>query len=738
MHSRVRALIAVCCVALSTPAAADDPQIPPEIQALMDKLQRTGKLTAAEMKQLQDWGAKMAAGAAATIENDPDADPAAKKQALELLKQAQVGAGKGVTPGADRSAPDLSGATAAMLCATDKKLSAAAPSDKAYGKLLDTIAATYTKKSAGAAADVELALAKATNDAAGATLGAALYVTGNEYSAVLATVWSAKRAPDDATFAANLGAILDGIGDDKAALAVLLRAAKKAPKAVLVHSNLGWVHRAHGNKKAARAAFNVAVTGEPGFPEAETGLGLLDLCDRQYPSAREHFARALARHHSSVSSTGMSEADEQLENEAERAEQRDPNRPPPAPPPPPAPNRLRYPPSLQGLRLIDPPFGATVAVFVENRDAGAALLNRIAKIMPPLAQRSIALQTTLRAKASANKPPARTGNAVRFTPNEARHVSAYDEARRRFLAISGRLQRQFGNAHAGLIQDATRRGTRVQDEEESALRGCGGDADCAQRVRAEYCPRYREIGNFVHASYTPIWGAFWPKWRAAYEEYYGMSNAAIAMTSDADWVAWYSHERKLFLWDTWLNTLPQLETIRGLAAGYYVRNCPAPPSGTAGEVATPDGAPSPCKHPTKGSYKMGVGTPVPGVQAGIEISVDCNETKVEITIGPQSWSMTQSPKNVTLYTGAVVEAGVPGAGVEVKGGAFITFEGMTPVDAGITQSASGYAGTVKHEVGHTVGVASGYSGPSHTEYGGIEVGVDGIGGVGAWTPISAP
>jgi hypothetical protein len=235
-----------------------------------------------------------------------------------------------------------------------------------------------------------------------------------------------------------------------------------------------------------------------------------------------------------------------------------------------------------------------------------------------------------------------------------------------------------------------------------------------------------------------VWGGFWPKWRTAFEELWAQSNSVMAMTTDADWVAYYSVERKLILYTTIGQASALLEAMRGTVKGLHEHTCPPPVEATppTETMVTPDGTPAPCHWRQQGTVKLELAILTVDA-AGLEISFDCDEAKIELGIGPGRWAVSRDFKtrNVTVFGGGGGGIDAPtGAGYEGKAQWFVTLEGMTPVDAGVTASGSGYLGVNKREYTGKVGIATD-AGIEATDFIGGEIHVEGVGGVGVWKEL---
>jgi Flp pilus assembly protein TadD len=290
-HLISAAVFLAALLAVSSYAQAP-PQIPPDVQAIMNKLSAGGTPTPQEQQRLQSWGQSMAkgmssAGAASGGASQSPGTPGS----LGLPFQGQASNGK---------------ISFTQLCPkpSSAALPSTAPTAAEYLALVKTLAARY-----GAKLDLQTRVALDSGvTQAGANAGslpALLVPAGAINEAVYAGSVAAQRNPLDVNAANNLGVSLDQAADYPDAARVLLYLTSLRPQSPLAAVNLAWVDFNAGSSAAAKKQFVHAQGLGPDMAAPEEGQGLIAGCQGDLASAKTLLGSSLKKGYSTAGAVGF-------------------------------------------------------------------------------------------------------------------------------------------------------------------------------------------------------------------------------------------------------------------------------------------------------------------------------------------------------------------------------------------------------------------------------------------------
>ena len=276
------------------------PSIPPDVQAIMQKLSSGKAPTAAEQKRLQEWGKAQAAaykqGGAGTTAG------AVQAGAAQKTRQQSQSAQKAALISLKKACPTATGA----------QLPTAAPTASEYVALLKTLVKSYGAKLAPetrASIDLGIAPPNAAPEASpGASFGAVLNAAGAINEAVYASASAALKNSTDLLAANNLGVNLSEAGDHSSSALVLLYVAKMRPNSPLASVNLGWTLFNAGASASAQKAFQRAHGLSPDMSAPEAGMGLLAGCRGDTTTATKLLKSSLDKGYSKVAAMAFMQA----------------------------------------------------------------------------------------------------------------------------------------------------------------------------------------------------------------------------------------------------------------------------------------------------------------------------------------------------------------------------------------------------------------------------------------------
>ena len=257
--------------------------IPPDVQAIMNKLS-SGKIpTAAEQKRLQDWAASQAGGG-------------------------------GQLPGAPKAPHPGQGAPVSLkgFCpaATGAQLPVTAPTAAEYAALVKNLISRYGAKLAPATrASIDASFAQPGGNSLGASYGAFLNAAGAINEAVYTAAVAVQKNPADLLAANNLGVNLSEAGDHQSSALVLLHVTRMRPNSPLAAVNLGWTYFNAGDRAPAQREFQRALGLASDMSGPEAGMGLLAVCRGDNATAMRLLKSSLSKGYSGVAAAAFVQAE---------------------------------------------------------------------------------------------------------------------------------------------------------------------------------------------------------------------------------------------------------------------------------------------------------------------------------------------------------------------------------------------------------------------------------------------
>jgi hypothetical protein len=295
----------ILCLVVVAGARAQAPSIPPDIQAIINKLKSGQGTTPTEAKRLQEWSKSMSAAASGGGANKASATSASAGPAV-----------------------GVQGSKTPCPPAHALPVTAAAPTRAEYIVLVKSLVETYGKKLGTHRAEFDHIFAKPGAASSASQAGPVLFISGAAGASVYASAVAAVANPDDLQVAGNLGVALDSIPDAKAATAVLLYARKLAPQQATPALNLAWVYFNSGHAAEAKTQFQNAATLDPDLSGPPAGLGMLASCKGDTATAMSMFRKSLSKSYSGVVAVGYTQA-----QQVEEKQQQSSTEPPPSFPP---------------------------------------------------------------------------------------------------------------------------------------------------------------------------------------------------------------------------------------------------------------------------------------------------------------------------------------------------------------------------------------------------------------------
>jgi len=262
------------------------PAIPPDVQAIMNKLS-SGKIpTAAEQKRLQEWAASQAGG----------------------------GTSGGQQPGTPKAPHPAQGAQVSLkgFCpaAIGAQLPVTAPTAAEYAALVKSLVSRYGAKLAqDTRASIDASFAQPGGSRLGASYGAFLNAAGAINEAVYAAASAVQKNPADLLAGNNLGVNLSEAGDHQSSALVLLYVTRMRPNSPLAAVNLGWTYFNAGARAPAQREFQRALGLASDMSGPEAGMGLLAGCRGDSATAMRLLKSSLSKGYSGVAAVAYVQAE---------------------------------------------------------------------------------------------------------------------------------------------------------------------------------------------------------------------------------------------------------------------------------------------------------------------------------------------------------------------------------------------------------------------------------------------
>ena len=302
------ALALMLCAAAGG-ALAQTPPVPPDVQAILNKIQSGKQPTQAEEKRMEEWSQSMqqqyggGGSTPAQKQGGSNAAPPASGAAQPPSAKLPANRPANAAPGSAMSALKTP-CPPARAVAVPK----AAPSQDEYTAFIKSIVDKYGRRLGVGRIEIDQTLAMPENAQAGGGIGAALFMSGAVSAAVYSSAIQVQSHPDDLQAANNLAVALDTIPDPAAATQVFLYIRKMAPDAALPALNLGWSYFNSGNSTLAQQQFQEASRLGPDLSGPDAGLGMLAACRGDQITALAEFRKSLKNGYSNMVYLGYENA----------------------------------------------------------------------------------------------------------------------------------------------------------------------------------------------------------------------------------------------------------------------------------------------------------------------------------------------------------------------------------------------------------------------------------------------
>ncbi len=283
------------------------PSIPPDVQAIMNKISAGGTPTPQEQQRLQQWSQSMANSMSPSGAQTGGAPQSPGSFGSSASPQSPGSPGSFGSTGLPFQGGASNGKISfTQLCPKPSSvpLPSTAPTAAEYRALVQTLATRY-----GAKLDVQTRIALDSGvTQAGANAGslpALLVPAGAINEAVYAGAVAAERNPLDLNAANNLGVSLDQAADYPDAARVLLYLTSLRPQSPLAIVNLAWVYFNAGSSSAAKKQFVHAQSLGPDMAAPEEGQGLIAGCQGDLASAYNLLGSSLKKGYSTAGAVGF-------------------------------------------------------------------------------------------------------------------------------------------------------------------------------------------------------------------------------------------------------------------------------------------------------------------------------------------------------------------------------------------------------------------------------------------------
>jgi Flp pilus assembly protein TadD len=581
------------------------PSIPPDVQAIMNKLSAGGVPTPQEQQRLQQWGQSMAKGMSSAGAASGGASPSNSPPL-----QGQPGAGK---------------ISFTQLCPKPSSVAmpSTPPTASEYRALVQTLATRYgAKLDAQTRIGIDGALTQAGANAG--SLPALLVPAGAINEAVYAGSVAAGRNPLDVNAANNLGVSLDQANDYPDAARVLLYLTSLRPQSPLAAVNLAWVDFNAGSPAAAKKQFVHAQGLGPDMAAPEEGQGLIAGCQGDMASAKTLLGSSLKKGYSTAGAVGFMAAQQAQPSSATDAGWT----PPESEPPPNADSMipdLKVPEQLQ----YSPDFAAALAQLQQNAqsrfvDLGIQLMaagQRVAAINQRTRQQgegAINLPLTFEAELFEFKEVTDLAYVARF-----RNVDQVNKEVTQAMNANAQTS-------AATVGNDTQQILRLDEQ----MAACGMDEACLAKVKQQL----DQVGyqmclhakQGIDATYPPrykLWKTQWDDFRPASADLYAFTDPILNKVWAPALYDFLSLQRETMVYSIYNPLAGAASGLVAMGDAYKDMKCVPPPPKETKEEARPLDLPKETPPPCPLGNGVGFGLLVVSVHLGCDsASIEGGET----------------------------------------------------------------------------------------------------------------
>ncbi|MBL8922770.1 MAG: hypothetical protein JNJ54_28230 [Myxococcaceae bacterium] len=619
---------------------------PPEVKAVMKKMQDGDDLTPAEERTLQQWMMKKSGQQVPSKSNTVDELPF--------------------------------DAPAQCVGATQTKALADGPWKTLSAELKKTFAAKLGPK---LVAQLDATIAKAKRPVDVADLGAALFIGGAFHGAGYVLLVHLGKVPGDHVALSHLGLVLAAVGRAKDSVAVHLRAAA-ATKAALVRTNTGHALLRAGDCAAAHAAFDVAEASVPTYGPMLSGQAMVAALEGRDADAMKYLRASRRQGHSPATESVVSEAVDETER-----------RPSPQPAPEASPDRRVWWPRVTPITVPMPPVGVGIDQLVGNLNLGTEWLVARKQELDSAAKRTQAAVDAVKAARTAQAQRVRLGPSVTLPMPDGPAVSAFWAAYRDYDEGMRARTAAMKQALDPTMKDlGFRYGQSLKQQADETRSRCGPKAspECIEAVGFEFCQRRKSLASFAVQHFEGSWPAYAGGTKQALERFWLEAGRPMEGVGDAATKKMlYEFRRTIVRRD--VVALGGVVTAwrAGMASGVYDpegksrASCvkPQPPG------PPPEPVPDPPLTPARGCSTPGK---LKTKAFFFSAELSCDSIKTEFNEGinfAREENLRTGETTTFLGVGATLEAGIAELGGKQGGYLTVNAAGQ-PIDAGMYSSGS--------------------------------------------------
>ncbi|MDP1920561.1 MAG: hypothetical protein Q8L14_30240 [Myxococcales bacterium] len=630
---------------------------PPEVKAVMKKMQDGDDLTPAEEKILQQWMQKKSG------QQPPPLADSVKGRPWDAPAQCT---------GPSKAKPF---------------------SDAEWQTFSTQLKATWVKKLGAAVAELDAAIAKSKRPVDVADLGAVLYYGRAFTQSGYVLLVHLGRMPQDHVALSHLALVLSAQSRGEDSLRVHLRARDKAPKAALVQANAGHALLHEGDCAAARKAFDAAEAIAPLFGPMLSGQAMVAALEGRQEDANRYLTAGRRQQHSPATETVVDEATDSTEPSRPRPNDRQ------AQPQPAAPRPFWR--DVPPIVIPMPPVGVGIDGLVGNLKPGTEWLEFQLGQLTAASQRTKAAVDAVKAQRTAQSRQFRLGPSVSVPMPDSAAVGAFWAAYREYNDGMSARSREMKKALDPTMKDlGARYGQSMQDQARETMARCPprSPPGCSEAVAFDFCNRRKRLAGFAVANFEGTWPAYATGTKQGLERFWTEAGRPMeAVGEPAVKKMLYEFRRTIVRRD--LVALGGVVTAwrGGIAPGVYER-C-VQPTPVPVQPTVPDPPMNPARTCVPGKAKLKVFV--------FSAEVSCDQVKAEFAAGVHiAVEDDLKTGETTMYLGAAAGVDVGIAGIGAKGGMYATVDANDNiVDVGFYQTRSVDLFGAELEMGGRIGIA---------------------------------
>lgn len=630
---------------------------PPEVKAVMKKMQDGDDLTPAEEKLLQQWMQKKSG------QQPPPLADSVKGRPWDAPAQ----------------------------CTGPSKVKPF--SDGEWQTFSTQLKATFVAKLGAGLAELDAAIAKSKRPVDVADLGAILYYGRAFTQSGYVLLVHLGRMPQDHVALSHLALVLSAQSRGEDSLRVHLRARDKAPKAALVQTNAGHALLHEGDCAAAKKAFDAAEALAPAFGPMLSGQAMVAALEGRQDDANRYLSASRRQQHSPATEAVVDEASDSTEPARPQPNDRQAQPQPSAP----RPFWRDVPPIVVPM----PPVGVGIDGLVGNLTPGAEWLEFQLGQLTAASQRTKAAVDAVKGQRTAQARQFRLGPSVSVPMPDSAAVSAFWAAYREYNDGMRARSQEMKKALDPTMKDlGARYGQSMQEQARETMARCPAKSppSCAEAVAFDFCNRRKRLAGFAVSNFEGTWPAYAGGTKQGLERFWTEAGRPMeAVGEPAVKKMLYEFRRTVVRRD--LVALGGVVTAwrAGIAPGVYEK-C-VQPSAAPAQTQVPDPPMNPARTCVPGKAKLKVFV--------FSAEVSCDQVKAEFAaIAHVAVEDDLKTGETTVYLGAALGADVGIASIGGKAGLYATVNANNDVvDVGFYQSRSVELFGAELEMGGRIGIA---------------------------------